>query len=467
MLFNSFTFLVFFIAFFICYWFIFNAKLKWQNLLLLVGSYIFYGWWDYRFLGLLILTTISDFYSGILIEKKPQFRKYILGWTLTFNLGILAFYKYSLFFVNSIVSLFTDVSHKNWDSWLPSAIIPVGISFYTFQSISYVIDVYKDRIKASTSFLEYAAFIAFWPQLVAGPIERASALLSQIQTTRKFNYQNAVIGSELILWGLVKKILIADNCAPEVDRIFGNYTSLGSLELIYGVLLFSIQIYCDFSAYSEIARGCAKLLGFELMINFNKPYFASNIQDFWSRWHISLSTWFRDYVYIPLGGNRDGESKMIRNILMVFILSGIWHGANWTFLIWGLYHAILYFAYILFFKNKGTQNAVMTLFNIIFTQILVGYGWLIFRANDIGMVGTYTLKIFEYSKVDFGFLNAKILLSLVLLFSFEWYSLRSNLIMPFCSNKFPKIRFAIYSLLVLITLAYGNFSNLSFIYFNF
>jgi alginate O-acetyltransferase complex protein AlgI len=475
MLFNSFTFLVFFVAFFLSYWFVFNKKLSTQNLFLLLGSYLFYGWWDWRFLILIIITTISDFYSGVYIEKKSHYKNLILIWTLILNIGVLVIFKYSDFIIQAMNQIFdllslnqTPNSESSNSSLINKLIIPVGISFYTFQSISYVIDVYRSKIKASHNLIEYATFIAFWPQLVAGPIERAGKLLTQVQNDRIFDYELAKSGLQVILWGAFKKVLIADNCAPIVDNIFMNYQDQSSTMLIYGVFLFGIQIYCDFSSYSEIAKGCARLLGFDLMLNFDRPYFATNIQEFWSKWHISLTTWFKDYVYIPLGGNAFGKMNTYRNIFIVFLISGIWHGANWTYIFWGLYHFILYYLYLQFFKSKNIQapNKFWVFINLIFTQILVFFGWLIFRSETITDAMNYCIQIFEFKDLTHFALDAKSSVAIMILFFVEYFGHCENSLISL--NKYTEWkRWVIYFLIVIMIITYGNFSNQSFIYFNF
>lgn len=335
MLFNSITFVYFFIAFFALYWLLKN-HLKGQNILLLFASYIFYGWWDYRFLSLIIFSTIIDYFCGLRIAnaQSKSSKRFYFAISLIINLGLLGTFKYLGFFIDSFQNLLEVFGIQQARSTL-QIILPVGISFYTFQTMSYSIDIYRGRMQPTKDFISFAAFVSFFPQLVAGPIERASHLLPQIEKKRGFDYQKSKEGVKIALYGLFKKVAIADTAAPFVNDIFANYEQQGPLILLLGAILFAFQIYGDFSGYSDIARGISYLLGIELMINFKQPYFSKDIGEFWKRWHISLSTWFRDYVYIPLGGSKFGLKNTLRNIYIIFLVSGFWHGANWTFIIWG------------------------------------------------------------------------------------------------------------------------------------
>lgn len=349
MLFNSIDFLIFLPIVFVLYWFVFNINLKSQNLLILFSSYVFYGWWDYRFLSLIFLSTVVDYKIGLEIPKQnsEKNRKLLLWVSVLFNLSVLGFFKYYNFFVDSWISLLSTVGYDVKSVWTLNIILPVGISFYTFQTMSYTIDIYKKSLDPTKDFISFASFVSFFPQLVAGPIERASNLLPQILKKRDFKYEQKVQGLRLILFGMFKKVVIADSLAPLVDDIFSNYQDFGGGTLWLGAIYFSFQIYCDFSGYSDIAVGTSKLFGFELMSNFKFPYLSRNIGEFWRRWHISLSTWFRDYLYIPLGGRLEGKLKSFRNILLVFLVSGFWHGANWTFF-FGDCSIPLYFSFHLF-----------------------------------------------------------------------------------------------------------------------
>jgi D-alanyl-lipoteichoic acid acyltransferase DltB (MBOAT superfamily) len=388
------------------YWFVFNKSLKWQNALLLFSSYVFYGWWDWRFLFLLVFSTGLDFYTGLKIyDSKSIASKKIWLWiSIGINLGFLGFFKYYNFFVESWVAAFDRIGY-HMDPWTLKIVLPVGISFYTFHGLSYVIDIYKDRITPTRNWIDYSVFVSYFPLLVAGPIERATHLLPQIEKRREFNSQQAIDGIGLMLWGLFKKVVIADNLAPAVNDIFSQYESVSSGTLILGAIYFSFQIYGDFSGYSDIARGVSKLFGMELLLNFNFPYFSRSIPEFWRRWHISLSSWFKDYVYIPLGGSRTTKAKAIRNVFVIFLLSGFWHGANWTYIVWGGIHAFFFLPSFIFKTNRKylgdefeTQKwypSFVELFQIISTFILVTIAWVFFRAGTIEVAANFILKIFS------------------------------------------------------------------------
>lgn len=337
MLFNSLEFAVFLPLVFLCYWFVVNRNLKLQNFFIVCVSYLFYGWWDWRFLTLIAFTTFCSFLSGILIEKyegKRRIQKIISALNIVLNLSILGIFKYFNFFTENLGRLF-EIFGFALDWVTLDILLPVGISFYTFQALSYTIDVYQHKLKPTHDAVSFFAYVSFFPQLVAGPIERATNLLPQFYVRRQFDYMGAVDGLRQILWGLFKKMVVADNCALAVNQIFGSYAEQSGGMLIIGAVLFTFQIYGDFSGYSDIAIGTARLFGFNLMQNFNHPYFSRDIAEFWRRWHISLTTWFRDYIYIPLGGSRVGRAKVIRNTFIIFLISGFWHGANWTFVAWG------------------------------------------------------------------------------------------------------------------------------------
>lgn len=365
MLFNSFDFLIFLPIVFVTYWFVFQRNLRLQNLFLVVVSYIFYGWWEWRFLYLIALTSFLSWLSGVLIQKIRQSEKKdktirilckgVAFSNIILNLLILGIFKYYNFFVQSFVDAFSELGiHLQAPSL--QLILPVGISFYTFQALSYTIDVYKKTLSPTRDLVAFFAYISFFPQLVAGPIERATNLLPQFYRSRQFDYKQSVDGLRQMLWGFFKKIVIADNCASMVNIIFNDYQSYSSMLLFMGAIFFTFQIYCDFSGYSDIAIGTARLFGIELKRNFHFPYFSRDIAEFWRRWHISLNTWFRDYVYIPLGGSRCGNKKKMRNTLIIFTLSGLWHGANWTYLVWGIYHGLLFIPLMLLNKNRKYMN---------------------------------------------------------------------------------------------------------------
>ena len=356
---------------------------------------MFYGWWDYRFLSLIFLSTVVDYVIGLNIPKQDSEKnqKLLLWCSVLFNLSVLGFFKYYNFFVDSWIDLFNSAGYEIKSVWTLNIILPVGISFYTFQTMSYTIDIYREKLEPTKDFISFAFFVSFFPQLVAGPIERASNLLPQILKKRQFNYNQAIQGLRLIIWGMFKKVVIADSLAQIVDNIFSNYQDLGGGVLWLGAIYFAFQIYCDFSGYSDIAIGTSKLFGFEIMSNFKFPYLSRNIGEFWRKWHISLSTWFRDYLYIPLGGSKEGKWKSLRNIFIIFLISGLWHGANWTFIFWGLFHSILFIPSFIFKTNRKYINSIIAE-NILFpkpkeflqvgtTFLLVTIGWVFFRSQTI------------------------------------------------------------------------------------
>ena len=404
MFFNSINFAIFFPIVFIIYWSLKNKPLIYQNIFILISSYIFYAWWDWRFLSLIVLSTIVDYFVGIKMSNSNsnQKKKNYLLFSIFINIGLLFVFKYFNFFISSFEQVIHSVGLP-FNTKTLNIILPVGISFYTFQTLSYSIDIYKGKIKHTNDFISFAGFVSFFPQLVAGPIERASRLLPQFLHKRTFNYEVAITGLSLICYGFFKKIVIADRLAIYVNNVFGNIDNANTISLLLAIIFFSFQIYADFSGYSLIARGTAKLLGFNLIINFNKPYIAENIQDFWKRWHISLSTWFRDYVYIPLGGNKVLKWRWYYNILITFLISGIWHGANWTFLIWGLIHGL----YLIFYMEIKQRNilqdnmiASIKTLNIFIVYTCVTFAWIFFRANNIDHAIEYIIKIFAF---DFSF----------------------------------------------------------------
>ncbi len=478
MLFNSFEFLLFLPTFFLFYWFLFK-KLRAQNILILVSSYVFYGWWDWRFLILILISTIVDYSIGILLdkEKKNKKRKYLLWVSLIFNLGLLAFFKYFNFFIDNWIEAWSSVGVVMHKSSL-NIILPVGISFYTFQTLSYSIDVYKNKLKPTKNFIAFASFVSFFPQLVAGPIERATNLLPQFYKERTFKYELAVSGVKLIFWGLFKKIVIADNCAIYVNEIFGTYHEQSSLTLILGAVYFAFQIYGDFSGYSDIAIGTSRLFGFKLMRNFNYPYFSRDIAEFWRRWHISLSTWFRDYVYIPLGGSRGSKWMQIRNVFIIFLVSGFWHGANWTFVIWGGLNALFFLPLLLTNNNRkhiniSTQNrllpSIKEVLQIILTFSLTTIAWVFFRANTVNEAVAYILKIFGNQNLfHVDYLSGierysfEIVFLIPILCFFEWIYKKHET--PF-EGKCKRVNEAVILILLLV---FGQFTNhSSFIYFQF
>ena len=405
MLFNSFNFTIFLPIVFFIYWFVFQRNLKGQNLLLLAASYFFYSCWDYRFLGLLIFSTFLDYFTGRkMFEADNERLKKLWFWiSIIVNVGFLAVFKYYNFFVESFADLFEKMGF-HVDIWTLKIILPVGISFYTFHGLSYIIDIYREKIKPERDFIDYAVFVSFFPLLVAGPIERATHLLPQIKKKRIFNYQFAVDGLRQILWGLFKKVVIADGCAEFSNLIFNDVDNYSGGILIIGAISFTFQIYCDFSGYSDIAIGTAKLFGIDLLKNFSFPYFSRDIGEFWRRWHISLTSWFREYLYLPLGGNRVSKIKLIRNTLIVFVVSGFWHGANWTFVFWGFLNAIYLIVLILLKRNKKYSGTVAEgkifpsfkeILAIFSTFLLTVFAWIFFRADSLNDAFKIVYKIGE------------------------------------------------------------------------
>nr|WP_209404696.1 MBOAT family protein [Pseudozobellia sp. WGM2] len=483
MLFNSIEFLIFLPLVFILYWTVFKRNLKVQNILIIVASYIFYGWWDWRFLILIILSTLVDFYVGQKIYKNLGQKKarYWLWASMAFNLSLLGFFKYFNFFVDSFIDMWSLFGYNMKSTWTLRVILPVGISFYTFQTMSYSFDVYYKKLKPTKDLVAFTAFVAFFPQLVAGPIERASNLLHQISTKRVFSYEQASSGIKLILWGFFKKLVIADALAPIVDDIFQNYNDYSASTLILGVCLFSFQVYGDFSGYTDIALGTAKLMGVELMSNFKFPNFSRNVAEYWQRWHISLSTWFRHYLYIPLGGNRVGKLLSIRNIIIIFVVSGFWHGANWTFIFWGGLHALFYIPIFLMGRNRIYSDNIIAenswfpslkeIGQVALTFILVTFSRIFFRSPTLNDSFAYIDRIvsdFSYSPYvhPMGYRMIDFYL-LIGLFTFYEYIIRKDERNPF-KFKSRYIRFCIYSILILLMLLfYDDGVNRSFIYFQF
>jgi len=483
LLFNSIEFLFFLPLVFILYWTVFKKNLKAQNILIIVASYIFYGWWDWRFLLLIMLSTLVDFYVGQEIFKNLDQKKarYWLWVSMAFNLGLLGFFKYFNFFVDSFIDMWSIFGYDMKSTWTLRVILPVGISFYTFQTMSYSFDIYYKKLKPTNDLVAFTAFVAFFPQLVAGPIERASNLLHQISNKRVFNFDQASSGIKLMLWGFFKKLVIADALAPIVDDIFQNYGDYPASTLILGVCLFSFQVYGDFSGYTDIALGTAKLLGVELMSNFKFPNFSRNVAEYWQRWHISLSTWFRHYLYIPLGGNRVGKLLSIRNITIIFVVSGFWHGANWTFIFWGALHALFYIPVFLMGRNRIYADNVIAenswlpslkeIGQVLLTFALVTFSRIFFRSPTLTDSFAYINKIIEdfsyapyvhpmgYRMIDFYVLIA--------LFTFYEYLIRKDERNPF-KFKSRYVRFFVYSVLILLMLLfYDDGVNRSFIYFQF
>jgi alginate O-acetyltransferase complex protein AlgI len=487
MLFNSIDFAIFLPIVFILYWFVVNRNLKFQNTLMLAASYFFYACWDWRFLFLLMFSTLLDYYTGIRIQEAVnQKSKKLWFWlSIIVNLGFLIVFKYYNFFAESFAAGLSNIGLKI-DPWTLGIILPLGISFYTFHGLSYVIDIYKDRVKAERNFIDYAVFVSFFPLLVAGPIERATHLLPQVKKIRTFNYSRAVDGLRQILWGLFKKIVIADNCAEYVNLIFSNSDDYSGSTLVIGAILFAFQIYGDFSGYSDIALGTARLFGIDLLRNFAFPYFSRDIAEFWRRWHISLSSWFKDYLYIPIGGSKGGMWIKVRNMFIVFMLSGFWHGANWTFLFWGILHAVYFFPLLITNKNRNNLEIVAQgnllptikeFSQIILTFCLVVFAWIFFRSETIGQAlsyisGMFSKSLFSLPKPsDFVGMTTLPLAMVLLLGLFnlvEWIG-RENQYAIAKIDKFHKyVRWFIYGLILLTIYFFGNFKeSFDFIYFQF
>ena len=489
MLFNSIEFAFFLPLVFLLYWFVFRRSLKWQNFFIVVASYVFYGWWDQRFLLLIAFTSFCSWGSGLLMQRFENKRiapsalitllknaKFILVSNIVLNLTILGIFKYYNFFVESFVEAFATAGVHLQPHTL-KIILPVGISFYTFQALSYSIDIYKKKLEPTRDIIAFFAFVSFFPQLVAGPIERATNLLPQFYVKRNFDYAKAVDGMRQILWGLVKKIVLADNCAIYVNQVFADYQEQSGFALLFGAILFAFQIYGDFSGYSDIAIGTARLFGFNLMRNFNFPYFSRDIAEFWRRWLISLTTLFRDYIYIPIGGSRVSKSKMIRNTFIIFVVSGFWHGANWTFIAWGVFHALLFLPLILWGKNRRNTNTVAEnrilpnikeFFQMGITFLLVVAGWVFFRAETIGGAIEYLAGICDTSVFEIpnnSTLIVKYFAFILTVLSVEWLSRTKQHGLEISQiNRW--LRRLIYIILILCIILYCG-QNEQFIYFQF
>ncbi len=483
MLFNSLDFAIFLPVVFLLYWFATQFNLRVQNVLLLIASYVFYGWWDWRFLSLIILSTLIDFFVGrrLGVESSPSKRKFLLWVSILANLGMLGFFKYFDFFMENFTAAFSLFGGR-LDSWSLKLLLPVGISFYTFQTLSYTIDVYKKTIKPTKDIIAFAAFVSFFPQLVAGPIERAKNLLPQFFTKRNFDYHQATEGLKQILWGLFKKMVIADNCAEYVDMVFGNPDGHSASVLLVGAILFAFQIYGDFSGYSDIAIGTARLFGFRLMQNFAYPYFSRDMAEFWRRWHISLSTWFRDYVYIPLGGSRGNKVMQIRNIFIVFLVSGFWHGANWTFIFWGGLNAVFFLPLLLRQKNRQhievvALNQVFPSFRetgaIISTFLLTVFAWIFFRAASLADAFRYIFRMMDQSllswpRLDLSMSTRTLGVMIMLMLGVEWYARKREFGLSFFASSKPQVlRWLFYAFLIACIGMYMQTRETSFIYFQF
>ena len=482
MLFNSIDFAIFLPVVFVLYWFVFKNSLKYQNLLIVAASYVFYGWWDWRFLGLIIFSTVLDFFIGKSLEKaKLELnRKLLLYTSITANIGVLGVFKYFDFFVSNFIDAFSLFGVEISAGSL-NIILPVGISFYTFQTLSYSIDVYRRKLKHTDDFIAFSAFVCFFPQLVAGPIERATNLLPQFLKARKFKYEQAADGMRQILWGFFKKVVIADNCAVFVNQIFDNPDPLNGSTLFMGSVLFAFQIYCDFSGYSDIAIGTSRLFNINLKQNFAYPYFSRNIGEFWRRWHISLSTWFRDYLYIPLGGSKGGTWNKIRNVFVIFIVSGLWHGASWNFIVWGGLNALYFLPLMLTKNNRNHLNTVAegSLFptykeflSIGLTFFLTVIAWVFFRADTLTEAVHYLNLMFSssfFSMPSFITPKAFMLYTYILICLFiavEWVQRDKKFGLSIENLNRPS-RWVIYTIVIGVIITFGQFGGSEFIYFQF
>lgn len=480
MLFNSFEFLIFLPIVFLLYWFLCRDKHQ-QNLFIVIASYVFYGWWNWRFLLLIAFTSLCSYVSGIAIgrfERKRKYQRVVSAMNIIVNLFILGVFKYYDFFAESFAGLFRGLGYQ-MDVATLNVILPVGISFYTFQALSYSIDVYQNKQKPTKDIVQFFAYISFFPQLVAGPIERATNLLPQFNQCRLFDYARSVDGLRQMLWGFFKKVAVADLCAYYVNQYWDYYEDLPGLMLIQIAVLFTFQIYCDFSGYSDIAIGSAKLFGIRLMTNFDKPYLSRNIAEFWRRWHISLMTWFRDYLYIPLGGNRCLTWKAYSNILIVFLISGLWHGANWTFVVWGGYNALLLIgASVLGCNHKYSTivaegklfPSINEMVSILLTFILVVIGWIIFRSQSLAETLGYFHAMIGNAFLGEGFeLLMGPLAAIALLVLVEWitrkkqYALEEPM-MGMMRNRVA--RMAVYYSMVIAIYTFWGYAQ-EFIYFQF
>lgn len=481
MLFNSIDFAFFLPLVFVLYWFV-TKKTSAQNKLLLVSSYFFYSCWDWRFSFLLLFSTLLDFFTGLMMEesKNENTRKFWFWLSIIVNLGFLGVFKYYNFFIESFTDTLSNFGLQV-NPWTIKVILPVGISFYTFHGLSYVIDIYKRRISAEKNFVDYAVFVSFFPLLVAGPIERATHLLPQIKSKRTFDYSKAVDGLRQILWGLFKKIVIADNCAEFANEIFNNSANYSGSTLVLGALFFTFQIYGDFSGYSDIALGTARLFGIDLLRNFAFPYFSRDIAEFWRRWHISLSSWFRDYLYIPLGGSKGGMWLKIRNTFIIFLVSGFWHGANWTFIVWGAIYAFYFLPLLITNNNRNNLEIVAAgkilptikdLFNMLLTFTLVAFAWIFFRANTISSAFQYIGTIFSeslFTRPDFtGIHSAIITVILIAVFIIiEWIGRDQQHGLAKLGLKWSRpLRFTMYYSIILAIYLFSG-KEQQFIYFQF
>ena len=479
MFFNSLAYLIFLPIVFIAYWFLSFRSLRIQNTLLLVSSYVFYAFWNWHFLFLLIFSTLLDYYTGLKIHRSSSMhhKRIWLGISVITNLGFLCVFKYYNFFIESFANLLQHIGFQPHYSTL-QVILPVGISFYTFHGLSYVFDIYYDRFKPRTNVVDYSLFVSFFPLLVAGPIERATHLLPQVENPRTFNQTKAIDGLRQILWGLFKKMVIADNCAEIANNIFNNSASYNGSALVVGALFFTIQIYGDFSGYSDIALGTARLFGFELLRNFAFPYFSRDIAEFWRRWHISLSSWFRDYLYFPLGGSRCSKWQQIRNTFIIFLVSGFWHGANWTFLAWGTFHACCFLPLMIFNKNRHNLEiiakgkiipAFKDFIGMIITFGLVIIGWIIFRCSTIHEAFFYIKNMFSITLFQRPniYIPRYLIIIISLFFVIEWFGREEDFALRSLTTSWSRATRWVFYYAIIFTIFYCTGNSQQFIYFQF
>jgi len=469
MLFNSVLFFLFFAIVYALYVAL-RRHLRAQNLLVLAASYVLYGYWDWRFLVLISSTIAVSYYTGLAVGNAvdQRIRRNYLLVSVVFNLGVLGFFKYFNFFAESFAHVLSTVGlHPSFTAI--HIILPVGISFYTFQALSYTVDIYRGALRPTTDIISFAAFVSYFPQLVAGPIERAGNLLPQMERPRHPTWEQIDTGVFLIVWGLFKKLAIADNMAGIANQVFNNYTDYTGLDLALGVLAFTFQIYGDFSGYSDIARGLAKLMGFELMVNFRLPYFASNPSDFWARWHISLSSWLRDYLYIPLGGNRHGRLKTYRNLMITMLLGGLWHGAAWNFVLWGCFHGTILVIYRWLGGLRRSMipgSTVNRAISIAVMFLLTNVGWILFRSESWEQIVYVLAHVSPVpSSGSLGML-ARCALYLLPLGIVQLWQLRTN-DLNVVTRLRPVLRSLVYSLLIAWCLLLGERESIEFVYFQF
>ncbi len=483
MLFNSLDFALFLPVVFALYWGFFYRSTTWRSVFLTAVSYVFYGWWDYRFLGLIAISTLCDFTIGLALQEahKETNRKALLWLSILVNLGILGFFKYYNFFIEAFHDAFSVFGYTLSSGYTLEILLPVGISFYTFQTLSYTLVVYRKDVVATRNFWAFAAYVSFFPQLVAGPIERAKQLLPQFFERKTFQYKFAVSGLRLILFGLFKKMVVADHCAVVVDAVYAAPENQSSLAVAIATVCFAIQIYGDFSGYTDIAIGTARLFGFSLSKNFAYPYFSRSIAEFWRRWHISLTRWFKDYLYIPLGGSRGSLLKTIRNVFVIFLVSGFWHGASWNFLLWGAMHAVFFMPGLIRGKHRNFQeiipaikgmSGIQDLARMAFTAVLVVLAWVPFRAKTLGDTGSVYQTLFMDFTWNVGSLEGErqIALSLAmacLLFLWEWRFRKLPFAMDALESWSKLQRRCCYLILSLLLIFFANLQETPFIYFQF